>query len=58
MKLKLGDKIYTYYIQDDVRARRLTIAEFIRQISPNTDNLFYDRPQFGESFGTVGSRSR
>ena len=25
LHLKLGDKIYTYYIQDDVRARRLTI---------------------------------
>ena len=26
MKLKLGDKIYTYYIQDDIRARRIARA--------------------------------
>ena len=26
LHLKLGDKIYTYYIEDNVRARRLTVA--------------------------------
>ena len=40
MKLKLGDKIYTYYIQDDIRARRLTIAGIYRTDFSEYDNLF------------------
>ena len=40
MNLKLGDKIYTYYIQDDVRARRLTIAGIYQTNFSDYDNLF------------------
>ncbi len=40
MKLKLGDKIDTYYIQDDVRARRLTIAGIYQTNFSEYDNLF------------------
>ena len=40
LKLKLGDKIYTYFIQDDVRARRLTIAGIYQTNFSEYDNLF------------------
>lgn len=40
MKLKLGDKIYTYYIQEDIRARRLTIAGIYQTNFSEYDNLF------------------
>lgn len=40
MRLKLGDKIYTYYIQDDIRARRLTIAGIYQTDFSEYDNLF------------------
>ncbi len=40
MKLKLGDKIYTYYIQDNVRARRLTIVGIYQTNFSEYDNLF------------------
>lgn len=40
LKLKLGDKIYTYYIQDDIRARRLTIAGIYQTNFSEYDNLF------------------
>ena len=40
LKLKLGDKIDTYYIQDDVRARRLTIAGIYQTNFSEYDNLF------------------
>ena len=40
MKLKLGDKVFTYYIQDDVRARRLTIAGIYQTNFSEYDNLF------------------
>ena len=40
MKLKLGDKIYTYYIQDNIRARRLTIAGIYQTNFSEYDNLF------------------
>lgn len=40
LKLKLGDKIYTYYIQDDVRARRLTIVGIYQTNFSEYDNLF------------------
>lgn len=40
LKLKLGDKIYTYYIQDDVRARRLTIVGIYQTNFTEYDNLF------------------
>ncbi len=40
LDLKLGDKIYTYYIQDDIRARRLTIKGIYRTNFSEYDNLF------------------
>ena len=40
LKLKLGDKIDTYYIQDDVRARRLTIVGIYQTNFSEFDNLF------------------
>ena len=40
MKLKLGDKIYTYYIQDNIRARRSTIAGIYQTNFSEYDNLF------------------
>lgn len=40
MRLKLGDKIYTYYIQDDVRVRRLTIVGIFQTNFSEYDNLF------------------
>lgn len=40
LKLKLGDKIDTYYIQDDVRVRRLTIAGIYQTNFSEYDNLF------------------
>lgn len=40
MRLKLGDKIYTYYIQDDIRARRLTIVGIYQTDFSEYDNLF------------------
>lgn len=40
LDLKLGDKIYTYYIQDDVRARRLTIKGIYQTNFSEYDKLF------------------
>lgn len=40
LKLKLGDKIYTYYVQDDVRARRFTIKGIYQTNFSEYDNLF------------------
>ncbi|MCD8184662.1 MAG: ABC transporter permease [Bacteroides sp.] len=40
MKLKLGDKIDTYYIQKEVRARRLTIVGIYQTNFSEYDNLF------------------
>ena len=40
MKLKLGDKIDTYYIQDDVRARRLKVVGIYRTNFSEYDNIF------------------
>lgn len=40
LKLKLGDKIYTYYIQDNVRARRFTVKGIYRTNFAEYDNLF------------------
>lgn len=40
LKLKLGDKIYTYYIQEDIRARRLTIKGIYQTNFSEYDNLF------------------
>ena len=40
LKLKLGDKIYTYYIQDDIRARRLTVKGIYQTNFSEYDNLF------------------
>ena len=40
MQLKLGDKIDTYYIQDDIRARRLQIVGIYQTNFSEYDNLF------------------
>lgn len=40
MKLKLGDKIFTYYIQDNVRVRPLTIKGIYQTNFSEYDNLF------------------
>lgn len=40
LRLKPGDKIDTYYIQDDVRARRLQVAGIYRTNFSEYDNLF------------------
>lgn len=40
MKLKLGDKIDAYFIQDDVRARRLKIVGIYQTNFSEYDNLF------------------
>ncbi len=40
LKLKTGDKIDTYYIQDNIRARRLTVAGIYRTNLAEYDNLF------------------
>lgn len=40
LKLKLGDQIYTYYVQEDVRARRLTIKGVYQTNFAEYDNLF------------------
>lgn len=40
LRLKLGDKIDTYYIQDNVRARRLKIIGIYRTDFSEFDNLF------------------
>jgi lipoprotein-releasing system permease protein len=40
LKLHLGDKLYTYYIQDNIRARRLTIAGIYQTNFSEYDNLF------------------
>lgn len=40
LRLKLGDKIYTYYIQDEVRARRMTIKGIYQTNFSEYDNLF------------------
>jgi lipoprotein-releasing system permease protein len=40
LKLKPGDKIYTYYIQDNIRARRLQIAGIYQTNFSEYDKLF------------------
>lgn len=40
LHLKLGDKIYTYYIEDNVRARRLSIAGIYQTNFSAYDDLF------------------
>lgn len=40
LKLKTGDKIDTYFIQEDVRARRLTVAGIYQTNFSEYDNLF------------------
>ena len=40
LKLKLGDKIYTYYIQNNVRVRPLTIKGIYQTNFSEYDNLF------------------
>jgi lipoprotein-releasing system permease protein len=40
LKLHQGDKLYTYYIQDNIRARRLTVAGIYQTNFAEYDNLF------------------
>jgi len=40
LNLKLGDKIYTYYIQSEVRARRFTIKGIYQTNFSEYDNMF------------------
>ena len=40
LRLKLGDKIYTYFIQGEVRARKLTIKGIYQTNFSEYDNLF------------------
>ncbi|KAA6306143.1 Lipoprotein-releasing system transmembrane protein LolE, partial [termite gut metagenome] len=40
LKLRLGDRLYTYYIQDNIRARRLTVAGIYQTNFSEYDNLF------------------
>lgn len=40
LRLKLGDRIYTYYIEDNVRARRLTVAGIYQTHFTAYDDLF------------------
>ncbi len=40
LKLELGDKLDTYYIQEEVRARRLTVAGIYQTNFSEYDNLF------------------
>ncbi len=40
LHLKLGDEIYTYYVQENVRARKLTIAGIYETNFSEYDNLF------------------
>ena len=40
LKLKLGDKLDTYYIEDEVRARRLKVVGIYRSNFSEYDNLF------------------
>ena len=40
LKLKLGDKIFTYYIQDNVRVRPLTVTGIYQTNFSEYDNLF------------------
>ncbi len=40
MNLKLGDQIYTYYIQKNIRARKLTIKGIYQTNFAEYDNLF------------------
>lgn len=40
LRLKLGDRIYTYYIEDNVRARRLTVCGIYQTNFSAYDDLF------------------
>lgn len=40
LRLKLGDRIYTYYVQQEVRVRRLTIVGLYETNFSEYDNLF------------------
>ena len=40
LKLKLGDRIDTYFFQDNIRARRLTVAGIYRTNMTEFDNLY------------------
>ena len=40
LKVKLGDKIYTYYVQENIRARRLTVVGIYQTNFSEYDNLF------------------
>ena len=49
LQLKLGDKIDTYFIQDDVRARRLKIVGIYQTNFSEYDNLFRDYDKLEET---------
>ena len=53
LRLKLGDKIDTYYIQDDIRARRLQVVGIYQTNFSEYDNLF-----LLTDFLITGSRGR
>lgn len=40
LKLQLGDRVYTYYFEKDIRARRLTIKGIYQTNSSEYDNYF------------------
>ncbi len=40
LQLRLGDAVYTYYLQKDVRVRKLTVAGIYRTNFSDYDNLF------------------
>ena len=40
LHLKLGDKLYTYYLEDNIRARRLTVAGIYQTNFSMFDDLF------------------
>ena len=40
MRLKTGDKVYTYYVEDNVRVRRFTVAGIYATHFSDFDNLF------------------
>lgn len=40
LSLKVGDKLYTYYVEDDIRARRMTISGIFQTNFSTYDNMF------------------
>ena len=40
LKIKVGDRLYTYYVEDDLRARRLTVSGIYRTNFSGFDDTF------------------